>query len=48
VLLLHELSEVRNGLDGLAEPHLICQDPIHAAAMQGEHELHALQLVLPQ
>ena len=45
VLGLHKASQKADGLDGLAQPHLICQDAIHVVVVQGHQELEAPQLV---
>ena len=48
ILLLHETSQEADGLDGFAQPHLICQDAIHVVVVQGHQELEAPQLIVPQ
>ena len=41
-------GQQRYGLDRLAQPHLVGQDPIQALLGQGGHPLHAFHLVLSQ
>ena len=48
ILLLHETSQEADGLNGLAQPHLICQDAVHVVVVQGHQELEPPQLVVPQ
>mmetsp|Transcript_7755 Transcript_7755/g.31537 ORF Transcript_7755/g.31537 Transcript_7755/m.31537 type:complete len:390 (-) Transcript_7755:465-1634(-) len=45
---LHQIGEKGDGLDGLAQPHFVCEDPAHAIVVQAHHPLKALHLVLAQ
>ena len=48
VLLLHQAGQKADGLDGLAQAHLIRQNAIHVVVVQGHQELEPAQLVVPQ
>mmetsp|Transcript_47611 Transcript_47611/g.79829 ORF Transcript_47611/g.79829 Transcript_47611/m.79829 type:complete len:768 (+) Transcript_47611:2909-5212(+) len=45
---LLEVPEQRDGLERLAQPHLVRQDPVEAAVEQVDEPVHALNLVVPQ
>ncbi|KAG5458152.1 MAG: hypothetical protein BJ554DRAFT_1687 [Olpidium bornovanus] len=42
---LHQVCDQRDGLDGLAESHLVGQDAVQAVVVQRHHPLQALELV---
>lgn len=43
-LVLHEVSDERNGLDSLPQPHLVSQDAVQVVVIQGHQPLQALDL----
>lgn len=43
-LVLHEVGDEADGLDGLAQTHLISQDPIQVVVVQRHQPLQALDL----
>jgi len=43
-LLLHEVRDEGNGLDGLAEAHLVRQNPIQVVVVQGDKPLQPFDL----
>ena len=43
-LVLHEVCDERDGLDGLPQPHLISQDAIQVVVVQGHQPLQTLDL----
>lgn len=45
-LLDSQMGQQRNGLDGLAQTHLVCQDAVHPPIVQCRHPVHTEQLVL--
>ena len=44
-LLLHEVGDEGNGLDGLTKTHLICQDPVEMIVVEGHKPLQTFDLV---
>ena len=48
VLPLHEAGQEGDGLDGLAQAHLVRQDAVDVVVVQGRQELEAPQLVVAQ
>lgn len=43
-LVLHEVRDERDGLDGFPQTHLISQDAIQVVVVQGHQPLQALDL----
>lgn len=43
-LVLHEVCDERNGLDGLSQTHLVSQDAIQVVVVQGHQPLQTLDL----
>jgi len=43
-LVLHEVRDECNGLDGLPQPHLISQDAVQVVVVQGHQPLQTLDL----
>jgi len=45
LLLLHQVGDQRDGLDGLAQAHLVGQDAVQVVVVEGDEPLEALDLV---
>lgn len=43
-LVLHEVRDERDGLDGLSQAHLVGQDAVQVVVVQGHQPLQALDL----
>ena len=43
-LVLHEVRDERDGLDGLAQAHLVSQDAVQVVVVQGHQPLQAFDL----
>lgn len=43
-LVLHEVSDESNSLDGFSQTHFICQDPIKVVVVEGNKPLQTFNL----
>lgn len=43
-LVLHEVRDESDGLDGFPQSHLVCQDPIEVVVVQGHEPFQAFDL----
>lgn len=41
---LHEVRDKSNGLDGLSQTHLVCQDPVQVVVVKGNQPLQTFNL----